>query len=90
MKERNHILKIALCYYEQVKSGDKTSELRYNDRDFQKGDTIQFKYYANEYDEKRDGWEEMQVSKESYLITHVLTYPHGLNEDYVVLSIKRI
>lgn len=39
----HHELKIEIPYYEAVKSGDKTFEIRYNDRGYQKGDTITLK-----------------------------------------------
>jgi len=35
-----HELKIDVPYFEQVLSGDKTFEIRYNDRGFQKGDQV--------------------------------------------------
>ena len=35
-----HELKIESSYFEAVKSGDKTFEIRRNDRDFQKGDKV--------------------------------------------------
>ena len=36
-----HKLKIQHCYYEAVKSGSKTFEIRYNDRNYQKGDRVE-------------------------------------------------
>lgn len=36
----NHELKIEESYFEAVQSGDKTFEIRYNDRGFQKGDIV--------------------------------------------------
>lgn len=36
----NHDLKIEPQYYARVKDGSKTYEVRYNDRHFQKGDTV--------------------------------------------------
>ena len=38
----NHELKIHDCYYTAIIDGEKTCELRFNDRNFQKGDTIVF------------------------------------------------
>ena len=35
-----HELKIEVSYYDAVKSGDKNFEIRYNDRGYQKGDTV--------------------------------------------------
>lgn len=39
--EMIHQLKIWPCYYQAVESGDKTFEVRNNDRAFQKGDTVE-------------------------------------------------
>ena len=36
----HHDLKIESDYFKQVACGDKTFEIRYNDRGYQKGDTI--------------------------------------------------
>lgn len=36
----HHILKCDLPYFDAVESGDKTFEIRRNDRGYQKGDTI--------------------------------------------------
>jgi hypothetical protein len=41
----HHELKIEIPFYEAVVSGDKTFEIRYNDRGFQKGDTILLRPY---------------------------------------------
>lgn len=35
-----HLLKIMPMFYEAVKSGEKTFEVRYNDRDYKKGDEL--------------------------------------------------
>ena len=38
----HHELKIKDCYYQAIMEKRKTCELRYNDRDYQTGDTISF------------------------------------------------
>lgn len=40
-----HELKVEPSYFEAVLSGDKTFEIRLNDRGFQKGDTVVLKEY---------------------------------------------
>ena len=42
---RIHDLKIAPPYYAAVVSGDKTFEVRYNDRDYQVGDILNLNEY---------------------------------------------
>lgn len=63
-----HRLKIKDIWYHRVFSGDKTAEVRFNDRDYQRGDTIIF------LDEKGE-YERMGV----WTISHVL-YFEGLQE----------
>lgn len=76
-----HCLKIKPHYYDRIASGDKTSEVRFNDRDFQTGDLIQFQY---------DGENDYYCDTSTYLITHVLHFPEGLKDGYVVLSIRKM
>ncbi len=69
-----HTLKIEENYLMNLQSGIKTHEVRYNDRDYQKGDTIVF----------IDGavaWK--------YEITHIHS-GLGMKDGYVVLSLKKI
>lgn len=46
----HHILKIWPRYFEAVKSGEKTFEVRDNDRGFQKGDTVTLREYEIQRD----------------------------------------
>lgn len=71
-----HELKIKSFYLEQLVEGSKKSEVRFNDRDYQKGDILSFSHY-----------DENDIQFE---VTHVLHYPEGLKEGYVVLSVKNI
>lgn len=74
-----HYLKIEKPYFEAVLSGDKTFEVRYNDRAFQKGDTV----ILQEIDLTKTGREvEAQIS---YILTDV-----GLKENYVAFGLKNI
>jgi len=70
---RSHDLKIQECYLDNLMLGRKTAEIRYNDRDYQVGDTIRFSLKAN--------------NKISYIITHIHS-GLGMQEGYVVLSLK--
>lgn len=74
-----HFLKIEWAFYQSIMTGEKKAEVRYNDRDYQKGDRIQFRAII-------DG--ALREVDEFYEITHVLNFPTGLKENYVSLSIK--
>lgn len=78
---KTHNLKLNTEYWDAVMDGEKTAELRINDRDYQKGDLIVF----NEH--KLGGVN--RVSK-MFIITHVLTQTssRGMDADYCVISIK--
>ena len=44
-----HHLKILPCYFREVASGNKTFELRKNDRDFKSGDSLILQEYNGQY-----------------------------------------
>ena len=46
-KRKLHELKIHPKYYSELKSGNKTFEIRKNDRDFQEGDEVKFSEWAD-------------------------------------------
>ena len=90
-----HELKIKSIYANRILSGEKTFEVRANDRDYQKGDLIEFKVLGengkNLLDHKLNGM--------LYTITYIHT-DYGmdtrLNRDtdemigYVILGIKPV
>ncbi len=45
---KHHKLKVAPEYYDAVLSGKKLFEIRYNDRDFEQGDTVELFEYIIE------------------------------------------
>ena len=71
-----HLLKIEDCYYEAIISGEKTFEVRYNDRNYQKGDMIEFREVT--YNRMRKG---------TWVISNVHN-GYGLKECFVVLAIR--
>ena len=78
---KTHLLKLADKYWEAVRSGAKTFEVRYNDRDFEVGDIVRFR--------RVDSGEEMWLD---FIITYVLThddFPQGIPEGWCVFSIER-
>lgn len=87
-----HELKINECYFNHILEGKKTCEIRFNDRDYQVGDIIRFKYLWK-YEERPseaqfDG--DCYLSDVNFIITHVLHFPEGLKEGFVALSIKKL
>lgn len=83
----HHELKILPCYFDAVKRGDKTFEIRDNsDRGFQKGDTITLREYDPSIapvDSFR--YTGMKVDAE---ITYVTGYAQ--KDGYVVFSFKEL
>lgn len=79
-----HELKIMEDFADAVYCGEKTFEVRYNDRGFQKGDLIKFtaldKLKLHTYH---------PIENLFYEITYVLN-GWGIKEDYVVLAIKEV
>lgn len=79
-----HILKIKEEYYMGVIAGEKTFELRKNDRDYKDGDLIHF-VDVNGYD---FGYYKDNVFRIAYILKNVEEY--GLDKDYCILGIKRL
>lgn len=81
-----HRIKIRESFADAVYRGDKTFEVRKNDRGYNRGDLVEFTVL---YD--ADGCENMghPLGKIPYEITYVLS-GCGIKEDYVVFGIKPI
>ena len=81
-----HNIKIRESFANAVDTGEKTFEVRKNDRGYQKGDTIKFTVL---YD--YDGCEMIDhpLSKKKYEITYVLS-GWGIEDGYVVFGIKQV
>jgi hypothetical protein len=81
-----HQLKISQDYLIHILEGRKTFEIRYNDRDFQVGDTIQFLPLQSE--------EYNVYAKYSSIPYFDITYIHAnagdcfLKQGYVIIGIK--
>ena len=78
-----HNIKIRESFAEAVMSGEKTFEIRKNDRGYQKGDLIQFSVVDDV-----DIYVDSELTKHKYRITYVLS-GWGLEKDYVALGIRR-
>lgn len=79
-----HNLKIRDQFADAVLSGEKTFEVRYNDRGYNKGDQIVFTVID---DVTRPV--DHPLNNKVYEITYVLS-GWGIREDFVVLGIKRV
>ena len=81
----NHELKILSPFADAVFEGRKTFVLRYNDRGFQVGDTINFTAMHDSYISNSLH----PINKCEYVITYVLG-GWGLKDNWVALSIREI
>lgn len=87
-----HKLKIQKQYADEIDAGRKLFEIRYNDRNFQKGDLIEFKVVEKDnlyYKRDQIPYTEcIDFESKKFLITYVLSYfPEGLKDNYVILGI---
>ena len=85
-----HVLKTWPVYFDAVQKGEKTFEIRKDDRNFEVGDTIHLKEY-------RDYGYPMvaTVGYSGREMKRVITYimrggQFGLEEGYVILGIKKL
>ncbi len=76
----NHELKIWPEYYEVVRSGLKTFEIRKNDRGFQVGDTL----LLREYDANSEEFTGRSITRS---ITYIVEGPPFMAEGWAVLGI---
>lgn len=81
-----HCIKIRESFADAVNRGDKTFEVRKNDRGYQKGDIVKFTVL---YDS--DGCEMIShpLMNKKYEITYVLS-GWGIEDGYCVFGIKQI
>lgn len=78
-----HVLKILKQYADEVAAGNKMFEVRKNDRNFQKGDHVQFMVIDQE------GLHLLDTVM--YEITYVLAdFPTGLKKGYAVIGIRQL
>lgn len=80
---KTHKIKIQQEFAEDVLSGRKNFEVRYNDRSYQTGDKIQFSV-VNHFSITLQGHE---LSNKEYVITYMLS-GFGIKEDWVVFGFK--
>ena len=96
---RTHILKIQHRYWTEIDKGNKTFEVRKNDRSFKVGDLIKFSvlgYYGVPYPAYCDtgecamGNHKGFEDKNSYRITYILDDRSYCKRGYVILGIKKV
>ena len=81
-----HEIKLSEQYAQAVKDGEKTFEIRYNDRGYQKGDKIKFNVIENTPFKS-------EVNYKYQLPEYEITYVHsglGMADNYVALAIKAL
>lgn len=81
---KTHKIKIFLNFCDDILYGDKTFEIRENDRGYQKGDRVVFQPYK-----PSDPFVKHPISEKVYEITYVLN-GWGLQNGYVVFGIKEV
>lgn len=77
-----HKIKIEKPYADAVLSGDKTFEVRYDDRGYQKGDVVEFNVIDN-----NDLEINHPLNDKKFEITYVL-HGWGLKDSWCVFAIK--
>ena len=76
---KQHELKILPDYFSAIERGDKTFEVRFNDRDYQVNDILLLK----EHDHGRYTGREITAE-----VTYILDNPRFCKEGYVIMSIR--
>lgn len=79
----HHNLKIHPDFFDAVEKGDKTFEIRFNDRDFKRHDTLELR----EWNPRSDGYTG-RVIKNMH-ITYVTDFKDGLRDGWVCFGIRR-
>lgn len=89
-----HHLKCLSVYYDAVVAGEKTFEIRKDDRGYQKGDTlILHRFTPEELEQLEAGtlWNLRAVPKHRVKVTYILTGgQHGLEAGHVILALGAI
>lgn len=79
-----HNLKIQPEYFNKVMSGEKTFEIRFNDRNYAIGDILNL----YEYSSQKFSGKKITV-RVVYILDHG-NFPEGIPEGYVVMSIIKV
>ena len=79
MNRQHHYIKILPEYYNAIDSGEKSFEVRYNDRNYQVHDIL----HLREWLDGNYTGREMAVE-----VTYLLDHPTYCKEGYVIMAIK--
>ena len=82
-----HLLKLHDRYFDAVKNGLKTYEIRRNDRDFKVGDTLILHRVGREDTVTRPSTGIQILATVTYMLGHD-DFPDGIPEGYVVTAIR--
>jgi len=88
-----HQLKLGEKYFDAVKNGIKTFEVRRNDRDYKVGDTLVLEEVDDDGEYICESTLSPRIKRTYATIVYILThddFPGGVPEGYVVMSIKVI
>lgn len=79
MSRQHHHIKILPKYYRAIESGNKTFEVRFNDRNYQVHDMLHLEEWLNgEYTGRR-------ITAE---VTYMIDDPNYCKDGYVIMAIK--
>jgi hypothetical protein len=85
---RHHKLKTLPTYFERVQLGQKTFEIRKNDRDFQVGDILELEYY-NPDEPICVGYNYINLSIIKAEVKYILNGgKFGLDAEYCIMAIE--
>jgi len=80
-----HEIKLHETFAEAVLNGDKTFEVRFNDRGYRIGDYVKFIVLSDLNNEILDH----PLNNNKYIITYLLS-GWGIKDGYVIFSIKKV
>lgn len=85
-----HNIKIKKTFVEPILKGEKTFEIRKNDRGYQKGDRIRFTVVdASLFESRKEQAYRQAIEQRVYEITYVLN-GWGLEPDFVAFGIREV
>jgi ASC-1-like (ASCH) protein len=79
MSRQHHYIKIRPEYYRAIERGEKTFEVRYNDRNYKKYDVLHLQEWLN------GDYTGREITAD---VTYILNNPDYCKEGYVVMAIK--